>query len=405
MLQLHPDLNFHYETMRAIGTVPYIGADITEIFEIMPKIKPGDFDSWYDEWFQLAERVLSTIDESKEDQYSPVTLRNVYFRASHYFFVADFFLHGNKKDPRMTRCYELWRHYFDKANALLDIPGQYYTVAGDGFEMPVMVFRAAKATPEKPRPTLIVGGGFESNMEETFHVFGFAALQRGYNVVIYEGPGHRSLVNKGVGFIAEWEKAVNPIVDFLFANKSGDLSYIDTEKIGLVGMSLGGYLAARAAAFEPRLAAVMCVDGVYSMLEAALKIFPQGKETWEKGDAEEFNRLFEDSPATQSTNRRWFRDDLEYTFDRPSAFECFKLCEAMSLNGVAERIKMPAYIGAAADDMFFEGQPERVAEEIGPHATLKKFGAEQGAHLHCQSGALVYLNQDMMEWFARIVGH
>ena len=47
MLQLHQDLNFHYETMRAIGTVPYGGADIMEIFEIMPKIKFGDFDSWY----------------------------------------------------------------------------------------------------------------------------------------------------------------------------------------------------------------------------------------------------------------------------------------------------------------------------------------------------------------------
>lgn len=406
MLQLHQDLNFHYETMRALGTVPYGGADITEILEIMGKIKPGDFNSWYEEWFQLAQRVLSTVNENKEGDYSPATLRNIYFRASHYFFVADFFLHGNKDDPRMRECYRLWRHYFDKANACLDIPGKHHTIPADGFEMPALVFRAPGASAENPRPTLIVGGGFESNMEETYHVFGVAALERGYNVIIYEGPGHRSLVNQGKGFVAEWEKAVSPVVDFLFANESSELAFVDPKKIGLVGMSLGGYLAARAAAFEPRLAAVMCIDRVYNFLEAAFKIFPQGKEAWERGDAAEFDRLFELDPASWSTNRRWFHDDLKYTFCKDSAFEAFEICEAMTLaNGIAKRIRMPAFVGDAADDMFFEGQPGEVVAEIGPHATLKRFDARQGAQLHCQSGALVYMNNEMLEWFAGVVGH
>jgi pimeloyl-ACP methyl ester carboxylesterase len=406
MLQLHEDINFHYETMRALGTVPYNGADITEIFAIMPKIKSGDFDSWYEEWFGLAQRVLSTIDETKESSYSPVTLRNVYFRASHYFFVADFFLHGNKNDPRMVECYELWRRYFDKANALLDIPGKHYTIDAQGFKMPAIVFRTAKASADTPRPTLIVGGGFESNMEETFHVFGVAALERGYNVVIYEGPGHRTLVNQGVGFVSEWERAVSPIMDFIIAHNSDELSFIDKNKIGLVGMSLGGYLAARAAAFEPRLAAVMCIDGVDSMLETSLNIFQQGKDAWSRGDAAEFDRLFEEDPSSWSTTRRWFHDDLKYTFCVDSAFEAFKIAAGMTLGGgVAQKIRMPAFIGDATDDMFFEGQPARVAREIGAHATLQRFGVEQGAQLHCQSGALVYMNQEMLEWFTGVVDH
>jgi pimeloyl-ACP methyl ester carboxylesterase len=406
MLQLHEDLNFHFEAMRALGTVPYNGADIMEILSIMPKIKSGDFDSWCREWFQLAQRVLSTVDETKESSYSPVTLRNVYFRASHYFFVADFFLHGNKNDPRMGECYELWRRYFDKANALLDIPGKHYTIDAHGFKMPAIVFRAATASADNPRPTLIVGGGFESNMEETYHFHAVPALERGYNVVIYEGPGHRTLVNQGVGFVAEWERAVSPIMDFIIAHNADELSFIDKEKIGLIGMSLGGYLAARAAAFEPRLAAVMCIDGVYSMLEAALAIFPQGRDAWSRGDAAEFDRLFEDDPSSWSTTRRWFHDDLKYTFCANSAFEAFKTCAAMTLgNGVAQKIRMPAFIGEAADDMFFNGQPARVAKEIGAHATLQPFGDGLGAQLHCQCGALVYMNQEMLEWFARMVGH
>ena len=364
-------------------------------------------ESWYEEWYSLAMRVLATIDEIRESSYSPVTLRDVYFRASHYFFTADFFLHGNPSDPRLADCYDLWRTYFDKADALLPIPGVHVTIQSDGLTMPAIVFRAAQASASNPRPTLIIGGGFESIMEETFHVFGLAALERGYNIVIYEGPGHRGLLqNQGKGFIAEWEKAVTPIVDHIIDNRESKYPFIDISKIGLIGMSLGGYLAARAAAFEPRLAAVMCIDGVYDFLECIWNIFPQGRKAFEAGDKTEFDRLFEEHPETWNANRLWFHDDLKYTFHTNSAFEACKIAEKMTLkNGVAEKIRMPALIGEAADDIFFDGQPQQVIQAIGNNATLKTFGTELGSQLHCQSGALVHMNQEIFEWFAGVVGH
>ncbi|KAL2203469.1 2,6-dihydropseudooxynicotine hydrolase [Sarocladium strictum] len=407
MLMLHEDFNFHYEAMRAIGTVPYGGADIMEVFDTLQRVKPYDFESWYTEWFKLAKQVLSAVDEKSEAGYSPVTLRNTYFRASHYFCVADFFLHGNKSDPRMVECYDLWTKYFDRANSYLPIPGKRVTIKADGFDVPAMFFRAAEASESSPRPTLLIGGGFESVMEETYHVFGVAALERGYKIVLYEGPGHRRVVNQGMGFVAEWERAVNPLVDYIIAqNKSGELSFIDTDKLGLIGMSLGGYLAARAAAFEPRLAAVICIDGVWDFLETVHSIMPNLKEAYEKGDKELFDCEFEAGQSTWDTNRRWVHDDLLYGFNSNSAYDVYKVCEKMTLaNGVAEKIKMPAFIGDATADMFFEGQPERVAKTIGPNATHHVFGPDQGAQLHCQSGALIHMNGVLMEWFAGVVGH
>ena len=407
MLQLHEDVNFHYEAMRALGTAPFNGADITEIFNIMQNIKSGDFESWYTEWFDLAQRILSTIDEAKENLFSPVTLRNAYFRVSHYIFTADFYLHGNKSDPRISECFRLYKKYFNKANDLLPIPGKHVTIKAEGFEMPGLVFRAAQASATKPRPTLIVGGGFESVMEETYHVFAVAALERGYNVILYEGPGHRTLIEtQGKGFIAEWEQAVTPVMDYILANKDSELAFVDTDKIALVGMSMGGYLAARAAAFETRLAAVICIDGVYSMMETCLGIFPEGKDAWEKRDSAEFDRLFEADPSAWSTNRHWFHDDLKFTFCLDSAFEAYKILDKMSLgNGIAQKIRMPAFIGDAAQDLFFKGQPPRVAQAVGENATLQIFGEEQGGQYHCHSGGLVYMSQEVFEWFARIVGH
>ena len=406
VLQLHEDLNFHYEAMRAMGTIPYCGGDVMEIFEVMAKIKAGDFESWYEEWFALAQRVLSTVDETKEDKYSPATLRNVYFRVSHYIFVADFFLHNEKykNDPRLEQCYQLWRKYFDKANSLLPTPGVHATIKANGFEMPAMFFRAASASASNPRPTLIIHGGFESNLEETYHDLGVAALERDYNVILYEGPGHRSLVRQGHGFIAEWEKTVTPIVDYILDNHK-DLSYIDTKKIGLIGMSLGGYLCARAAAFEPRLAAVICFNGVYDMLKTSLQFTPDCVEAWNKGDAAEFDRIFETNYETMSTGRKWFHDDLKFTFCQTSAYECYKIAEKMTMKGIAHQIKMPAFIGDAEEDMFFKGQPSQLAKEIGNNAVLFPFRKDQGAQLHCQSGALVYLNNTQLEFFASIVGH
>lgn len=406
MWQLSQDANFHFEIIRSLGLTRYHGSDIAETLAILPNIKPGDFEDWYREWNNLALRVLSTIDESKFGSYSPVTLRDAYFRASHYFFVADFFLHGNPSDPRSDQAYDLWRKYFDKADALLPIPGIHVTIKTDhGFDMPAIFYRAPQASASNPRPTLILGGGFDSNMEEMLHTCGFPALERGYNCIIYEGPGQPTLVHQqNQGFIHDWEKAVTPIVDYIFAHKSDELSFIDTGKIGLLGYSLGGYLAARAAAFEPRLAGVICIDGVWSFADCFFQAFPECKEPWEQGNASAFNKEFEKVSPKSSTNLRWFHDQLKFSFCAKTGYEAFQEAVKMDLTGVASKIKMPALIGEAEEDMFFLGQPDHVAQEIGQKATVVHFGYEQAAAAHCQCGAAVYLNHEVMEWFAGVIG-
>ena len=407
MFQFFADLSFHYEFLRSLALTRNYGSDLSECLQIIPAISPGNFEDWYREWHDLALRVLSTIDETKPNSYySPVTLRDVYFRASHYFFVSDFFLHGDPKDPRSREAYGLWRKYFDKANALLPVPGQHVTLrTGHGFDVPVMIYRASQASASKPRPTLILGGGFDSNMEELLHVFGFPALERGYNVVLYEGPGQPTLVHKQhVGFIHDWEKVVTPIVDYIFENKTDELSFIDTKKIGLLGYSLGGYLAASAAAFEPRLAAVICIDGIWSFGDALMKVFTDCETALQQGDESNFNASFDKVSPESPTSQRWLHDHLKFSFCTTSGYEAVRRAQKMSLSGVADKIKMPALIGEAAGDRLFVGQPARVAQAIGQNATLVRFTAEQAAEVHCQPGAGVYLNQTVMEWFAEVVG-
>lgn len=82
-------------------------------------------------------------------------------------------------------------------------------------------------------------------MEEMLHINGFAALSRGYNVILYEGPGQPTVRrSQNLGFIADWERVGTPVVDFAVARPE-----VDAEKLVLYGYSMGGGLCVRAAAF------------------------------------------------------------------------------------------------------------------------------------------------------------
>jgi pimeloyl-ACP methyl ester carboxylesterase len=405
--QLHQDASFDFETLRSLGTTRYHGADIQEILRLMPKIKAGDFDSWYNEWSALAKKVAASVDEHHLERYSPVTIRNTFFRASHYYFVAEFFLHGNWNDPRSQDAYEKWRKYFEIANAYLPIPGVYTKAAASFGEVPFYLFRTEQASSAAPKPLLIIGGGFDSNMEENMHFFGFDALERGYNVLIYDGPGHPSFLrDQHVGFIHDWEQVVTPIVDYVFAHSKDGLSYVDTEKIALLGMSLGGYLAARAAAFEPRLAAVICIDGVWSFFDCWYDVMPaELQDAWKAGDSSRFDEIFHQfGQPTASTTQRWMHDQGLLSFQEKSGFAWFQRLQKFTLDeNIAARITMPAFIGDPEEDIFFKGQPPKVARAIGANATLFEFTENDAAAAHCSCGALVFQNQQIWEWFANVI--
>lgn len=394
MLQLSSNPTFHFELLRVLGAARYFGADIAEVLKVAQDIVPGDFESWSTEFLSLAEWALSTIDHNKTNDKA--TLRDIYFRASSYFRSADFFLHGNPDDARINSLWEKQTECFDKAIANMTIPGVRHTLKGDGFDVPIIVYRASLQ--DVRLPTLILGNGFDGSQEEMLHVNGFAALERGYNVITYEGPGQclpRRQQNKG--FIAEWEKVVTPVIDYLQT-----LDFVDAKRVGLLGHSLGGFLCARAACFEHRIAAVMCIDGVFDVFEAFSNITPpDARVHLEQGDEQKFDSVIE-GMASHATNLRWAIDQLKWSF-MASPYQAFRIVREMSLRGISDQIKCPVLIGDAEDDKFFKGQPLKLQEALGERGTMVAFTRKEAAESHCQVGASVYLNQVVLEWFKQIV--
>ena len=394
MLQLSSNSTFHYELLRVLGSARYSGADIAEILKVAQDIVPGDFESWATEFQSLAEWTLSTIDGKKT--YDKVTLRDIYFRASSYFRAADFFLHGNPDDPRISTFWVRQTECFDEAISRLAVPGFRHTLKADGFDVPIIVYRAS--VQDERRPTLILGNGFDGAQEEMLHVQGLAALERGYNVVTYEGPG-QCLVRREQqkGFIAEWERVVTPVVDYLQT-----LAFVDTKRVGLMGYSMGGFLCARAACFEHRIAAVMCVDGVFDVSVAFSNGFSKdAKEFLEKGDEAAFDQEIEEY-ASHATSPRWAVDQMKWSFIA-SPYEAFRTVREMSLQGISDKIQCPVLICEADEDQFFKGQPLKLKKALGERGELVSFTSKEAAAYHCQVGASVYLNHVVLEWFKGVV--
>lgn len=105
--------------------------------------------------------------------------------------------------------------------------------------------------------------GFDGTAEELHFSGALAAVERGYTVLTFDGPGQPGPRHReGLVFRPDWENVITPVVDF-----AESLPDVDNSRIALLGSSMGGVLAPRAAAFEHRLAALVAVDGVYDLGE------------------------------------------------------------------------------------------------------------------------------------------
>ncbi|KAF5691828.1 alpha beta hydrolase superfamily hydrolase [Fusarium denticulatum] len=364
--------------MATLSTAPYQGADIGEILVAASQIKTGDFESYYQAYYDLATRVHNQAKEIDCKKH-PVSARNAFFRASTYDRSADAFLHGNWSDPRIMSRWNQQADAFDKVMQLLPIPGKRVGLQADKFTVPAILFKT-----DKPgrRPTVILGTGYDGSMEDLYHTMGEALLQRGMNAIVYKGPGQPTVRRyQDLGFIPEWERVVTPLVNYALSRND-----VDGSKFALMGFSFGGILAPRAAAFEHRLAAVIALDG-------NPRFRPTGKK-----EIEEAVVLVQNSASMPST-LRWGIDQGEWSFKTHSAYTLLEKSQGLTLKGIVDKIKVPVFVGDGQNDMFFPGQAKELTKQLGSRATYHLFETASGAGLRCQVGGYVLMNQVSLDWF------
>lgn len=375
--------SFWYETLRSFDHVAYGGADFGEVLAISERITEGDYDSWHDAYLAAADRLAAEADAALCAGHR-VSARDGLLRASNYYRSADFFLHGNPDDPRHFHAYDLSVECFQQAAPLLPVPARPVEIPYEDTALPGYFYGAGG--PGEPGPLIIIHTGFDGTAEE-MHTQGAAALaERGYRVLAFDGPGQgSSLHRQGLVFRPDWENVISPVVDF-----AAGLPGVDSGKIALWGLSMGGLLAPRAAAFEHRLAAVIAVDGVYDMGQAMTAFGGSIPDLERRLRADEDPGL--DAEMTRmmaaSAPMRWEMELGQYALGAPTPRKaCAAFLDYHLRDGIAEKITCPALICDAPGDLFFTGQPRELFDHLTCRKTFLQFTAEEGADAHCQVGA------------------
>ncbi len=311
-MMLSTDRTFAFNLLRWHGLAPYRGTDVTEVLDVADRIIPGDFESWHHEFAALAQQVEQEGWGGLRS--TPATLRDGAFRAASYWRAADFFLHGDQSDPRIISTWGSATEQFDRAISQMSPAGERITVQADGFSVPAIFFRPA--ADRTARPTVLMFNGFDGSQEEMLHLSGLAALERGFNVVTFEGPGQPTVLREqGIGFRHDWEAVVTPLVDYC-----KEIPETDASRLALLGVSFGGYLAPRAAAFEPRIAAVAVIDGLYDGYEAVTALLtPELKALLDVKETDAFNDAIA-AAMERDTGLRWYMQQGLWCFRVPTPY-------------------------------------------------------------------------------------
>ncbi len=387
----------------ATGWVTSGASDYGEIVAIAEAFPDdGDDAAYYEAWSAAAGRHVERADAALRAGHER-TAQGHLFRAAAYYGVAIKPWFGTPVDPRMTSGFENCTAAFDRAIVLGPRPAERLTVPFDGYELPTWFVPAVGSAPGEARPVVIVSNGYDGTLPENHFGIGKAATERGYHVVLFDGPGQgATLVRDSIPLIADWERVVGAVVDAIV-----DRDDVDRDRIALHGWSLGGYLAPRAATAEHRLAAVVADPALWSMIEGMRGLVSAlGSPELAAGlpdlPADAAAQLLEKISADRGLEWKivkrgfWVHgvEDLE---------GYIRAADLFTLSGRADDIRCPL-LGTTNEGDPLSSGAKAFVDQLSCPTTLLEFTEAEGAAGHCELQNRWLLNSSVLDWLDVTLG-
>lgn len=369
--ELWPDNPFwSFQFLRMMGKVPAGGGDFSEIILALRGLEPGDGEAWYRAFSTLGSR-LDAEAETSLLAGNVVSARDKLYRATNYHQAGGFFLPNT--DPRHAAAIDARRASFQRAAPLAETPFRQVEIPYEGnASLPGYLFPASPgADPRKSRPAAVIFGGTDAVAEEMYFFLGKALSQRGIHTLAIDGPGQGEALKRGLAGRPDWEVPAGAAFEFLASQ-----SEVDADRVAIVGQSLGGYLSARAAAYESRFAACVIWGAIYD-LPRVLGVGLAGTAA-----GEHFTKLW----------REILRLD-------PGA-DLMEALAPYNLRGVAQKITCPTLLlhGEADQITPLIEAKETFAELTMVDRTFLRYPAWSSGCTHCQVDAALVASDDISDW-------
>ena len=370
LIELFPqNEDWSLQTFRLLAEVAVGGADLFECARTAARIGASDdTEVWYREWSRTAREVAAhgRAEAAKGHRY---TGARALFRALSYWRHSEFFF--GSADPRRAEAYTEGVRCFREAARLQGGSIQEIGVPFEGAILDGYIVRPDHIDDTgQRRPTVLFLGGADSWAEELVFLGGNQFPARGLNLVVVDTPGRGGTLRfKKIYSRPDYEVPVGAVLDYLATRDD-----VDSDRIGLAGVSLGGYYAPRAAALEKRVKAVAAWCGTWNVLTDFYEFYPplQQQLQWLLGAAD-------DADARQ------------------------KLA-AFSLDGYAQQISVPVYVLHGTDDVIMDlaGARKFVAELTTDDVTFEVY--DGAGSLHCSYDYAAYAVSALTDWFADKLG-
>ena len=294
-----------------------------------------DWDDWCAAWSARAKLHEDLAKETLREGHR-LSAGEHFVRAAIYYHFAKFVF---VQDPlQMRAAHAKAVECYGAALPYLRPPGERVEIGFSGRKIAGVL---RKPTPARC-PVLIMAPGLDSTKEE-LHAYEEPFLARGVATLAIDGPGQGE-AEYDLPICGDYERAAGAVVDWI--EKRGDL---DAKRIGMWGVSLGGYYAPRAAAFEKRIRACIAISGPFDWAEIWDALPELTRETF---------RVRGHSKDAETARRR---------------------AAELTLKGCARSIACPLFIVAGRNDRLVPAaHAERLAKGVsGPVELLM---VENGGH-------------------------
>ncbi|MCW7944883.1 hypothetical protein AAW14_23440 [Streptomyces hygroscopicus] len=400
VMTLFDNPEFNFSGLLALGGSGQGSGEVGEVLTAVNAINKAGLSaqSYVQTFRKLGDQLMEAPEGGRPGRG---TRRLRALRAAQYYAQALFFVLGSDDPGSEEALYKAGRGAWDVFCKLCDPAPVMGDVPYGKTPLPVWFFRPDASG--RRRPTVILTNGSDGQNVDMWTYGVPAALERGWNALVYDGPGQGQLIFVDrVVFTPRWENVVTPLVDWLVARTD-----VDPGKIALTGLSMAGDLVSRAAAFERRIAAVVAMPGCLEPWlgfppEIRRILTPSKEETntvWKKevvpklspADAATMKKRFEpfSVPAMLAARRgRLFTD-----FYTPA-----RLIRSLTVTDVVGRIKAPTLVLDYEFEQFYPGQARRLFDKLTAPKAYVKLTAATGAQLHCSPMAPQQHCEVVFDW-------